>query len=349
MNSRQRLIGIVLVLALLGAGMSYSFLATPAGTIAVTAEPGRGEAPRIPYDKIRAFDYLKQICALGPRISATPGMEKQIELLKKHFEQHGFTVELQKFQAQQRSRPTPVEMVNLIARWNPEAKRRILLCTHYDTRPIADEEPDPKDWTKPFIGANDAGSGAAMMMELAHHMKELAPAIGVDFVLFDGEEYIFSHLSEANGGDRYFIGSEHFAGQYVGKFRNTPDAPKYLEGALLDMVAGKNAKFLYEETSALRAGVVVEKIWKIAGEVGSTCFVPKYGVGVRDDHLALLDAGIPAIDIVPCTNADTFRRLGEPFLTYPHWHRLTDTPENCSPDTLEQVGRVLSVWIKRAK
>jgi glutaminyl-peptide cyclotransferase len=354
MASRQRLIGVLVVLALLGAGMSYTYLATPTPGPAMApahapSAGGPAQTPRIAFDKARAFRYLKELCGLGPRISATPGMARQIELLTRHFEALGLTVELQRFPARQRSRPAPVEMVNFIARWNPSAQRRILLCTHYDTRPIADEEPDPKDWTKPFLGANDGGSGVAVMMELAHHLKDLSPALGVDFVMFDGEEYIFTRLSEDAGGDRYFFGSEHFAGKYLGSLRSNPEAPRYVEAVLLDMVAGKGARFLYEETSALRAGRLVEKIWKIAAEVGSGCFVPKYGVGVRDDHLALLDAGIPAIDIVPCTSAETFRRIGEPFLTYPHWHRLSDTPENCSPDTMEQVGRVLAVWIQRAK
>src|SRR5262249_23799678 len=161
-----------------------------------------------PFDGKRAMEYLEAISKIGPRISGSDGMRKQQEVLKKHFEEHGARVEFQRFTVRQRSQRDPVEMANLIARWHPDRPRRVLLCAHYDTRPIADREPNPRRWREPFISANDGGSGIALLMELAHHMKDLKVSVGVDFVLFDGEEYI--HQRE----DEYFFGSKHFAGQY---------------------------------------------------------------------------------------------------------------------------------------
>src|SRR6185295_2015374 len=107
---------------------------------------------------------------------------KQQELLKKHFEDLGGEVELQKFTARQKSTNRPVDMANLIVRWKPEKTTRVIFCSHYDTRPIADQEEDRRKWRDPFVSANDGGSGVALMMELGHHMKDLKTAVGVDFV-----------------------------------------------------------------------------------------------------------------------------------------------------------------------
>src|SRR5439155_13943393 len=125
------------------------------------------------------------------------------------FEAHGAKVELQRFTAKQVSQKQPVEMANLIASWFPERTKRVILCSHYDTRPIADQEPNPRRWREPFISANDGGSGVALLMEMAHHVKDMKTEVGIDFVLFDGEEYIFEPLH-----DKYFFGSEHFATHY---------------------------------------------------------------------------------------------------------------------------------------
>src|SRR3954470_2166032 len=102
-------------------------------------------------------------------------------------------------------------MTNLIVSWFPERKSRVILCAHYDTRPNADQEADRTKWGKPFVSANDGGSGVALLMELAHAMKDLPTGVGVDFVLFDGEEYVFTG---PDGNDDYFLGSRHFATDY---------------------------------------------------------------------------------------------------------------------------------------
>jgi glutaminyl-peptide cyclotransferase len=283
----------------------------------------------------RAMEYLRAICALGPRVSGSAGMQKQREMLRRHFEQCGARVEMQAFTAQQRSRRQPVEMVNLIARWYPERTRRLLLCTHYDTRPIADQEPDERLWHKPFLGANDGASGVAFMMELAHTVPHLPLHVGVDFVCFDGEEYIFDPRPSEWGGDRYFFGSEFFAQNYLRLRRDSPGSPVYVEAVLVDMIAGKNARFYIEQHSLLQAGPLVEKVWGYAKESGCRAFIPEPKHAVLDDHLQLLRAGIPAIDIID--------------FDYPHWHRLSDTPENCAPEGMEQVGRVVLLWLLRAR
>jgi hypothetical protein len=278
------------------------------------------------FDAKRAMGYLEAVCKIGPRISGTEGMTKQQELIEKHFKDLGAKVEYQKFTARQASRRRPTEMANMIVSWHPEREKRVILCSHYDTRPIADQEDDRRNWTKPFVSANDGGSGIALLMELGHHMKDLAPKVGVDFVFFDGEEYIFDSDS-----DHYFFGSEHFADEY----KKGKGKVKYQAAILLDMVAGKDASFPAEMNSLMKAGALVEEFWNVAEQVKATAFVKERGPNVQDDHLALNRGGIPAIDIID--------------FSYPHWHKLSDKPENCSGESMAQVARVLSAWLRRAK
>lgn len=285
-----------------------------------------GKVEPAAFDGTRAMKHLRDICAIGPRMSDTPGMKKQQDIIRKHFEDLGCPVRLQTFTARQKSRPTPVAMANMIVSFHPEKKRRVILCCHYDTRPIADQEPDPKKWNEPFLSANDGGSGVAFLMELGRHMKDLKLAVGVDFVFFDGEEYIFEPRR-----DEYFFGSKHFAQTW----RKEKDRPQYLGAVLLDMIAGKTAKFPVEGYSWQRARELCLEIWNIAGEVKADVFQRRLGDRVLDDHLALQNVGIPAIDIID--------------FDYPHWHRLSDTPENCAPEPMNQVARVLSIWLQRQR
>lgn len=282
-----------------------------------------------PFDGKQAMKYLEAICALGPRISGSTSMKKQQELVKKHFESLGAKVQMQTFMARQNNVKGEVEMTNIIVSFQPEKKRRVILCSHYDTRPMADQEPDPRNWKKPFVSANDGGSGVALMMELGNHMKDLKTNVGVDFVIFDGEEYIFK--AEGANRDRYFIGSEYFAKAW----RQSKDRCEYSAAILLDMVAGKTLHLPVEINSYRRYPKLCEEVWAIAREQNAKAFIWDRGHEVQDDHLELQKVGIPAIDIID--------------FDYPHWHRLTDTPENCSAASFEQVARVLSVWLQRTK
>ncbi|MFO0807099.1 MAG: M28 family peptidase [Gemmataceae bacterium] len=281
----------------------------------------------VKFDGQRALGYLKQLCDLGPRVSGSEAMKKQQAIAKAHFEKHGAKVELQKFTASQVSQFRPVELVNVIASWQPERDKRVIICTHYDTRPRADQEPDPSKWEEPFLSANDGTAGVAWLMELAHHMKDLPTKVGVDFVLFDGEEYVFD--GPYNSKDKYFLGSDHFAGEY----KRVPPKHRYTAAVLLDMAAGRNPSFPFEQNSYFKAQALATEIWGIAAEQGAAAFKNQLGHTVSDDHLALNRVGIPAVDIID--------------FDYPHWHRLSDKPENCSANTMEEVAKVLTVWLQR--
>lgn len=280
----------------------------------------------IPFNGARAYEYLKQLCAIGPRPSGSPGMQAQQKLLTDHFTRLGAKVELQTFRTRHPLNGSPVPMANLIVRWHPESKERILLCTHYDTLPFPLR--DPHNPRGVFVGANDGTSGVALLMELGNEMAELDLAYGVDFVMFDAEEFIFRE----NG--RYFVGSEYFARRYAAE--RLPY--RYRCGVLLDMVGDADLQ-LYQERNSMwwkDTRPLVEEIWATAARLGVTEFIPRKKYEINDDHVPLNNiAKIPTCDIID--------------FDYPYWHTRADTPENCSALSLAKVGWVVREWLKAKK
>jgi hypothetical protein len=222
-------------------------------------------------------------------------------------------------------------MTNIVVQWHPERRSRILLCAHYDTRPLPDRDPNPAQRQRGvFVGANDGASGTALLMELAHLMTNLDSPFGVDFVLFDGEELVYSDRR----GDPYFLGSTWFARQYV----NDPPEYHYRWGILLDMVADADLQIYQERNSYLWRDTrpLVEQIWSTAAELGVTEFVPVVKHVVNDDHLPLRNiAKIPTCNIID--------------FDFPYWHTEGDVPRRCSAQSLEKVGRVVYEWLKRVE
>lgn len=280
---------------------------------------------QIPFNGQRAYDNLVAICDIGPRISGSPGMLAQQEMLIDHFQKLGGKVNLQRFRVRHPRDGSEVRMANLLVRWHPDRKERILICAHYDTRPYPDR--DLNDPRGVFIGANDGASGPALLMELALHVRELPGDLGVDFVLFDGEEFVFN-----DNTDIYFLGSEYFARQYAAKQLDA----KYRWAVLIDMIADADLQ-IYEERNSIARNTrpLVNEIWQTAARLGVREFIARPKHEVRDDHLPLRQTGkIAAIDIID--------------FDYPYWHTTADTPDKCSALSMAKVGWVLSEWIKQA-
>lgn len=276
----------------------------------------------IPFDGARSYQWLQQICSIGRRISGTEGMLKQQEMVGAHFTSLGAKVHLQQWEVQA---PRPATLANMIIQWHPEARERVLLCAHYDTRPFPDE--DRKQPRGLFLGANDGASGVAVLCELAQHMPTLDCRYGVDFVLFDAEEFIFNKRT-----DRFFLGSEYFAEDY----RQNPPAHTYRWGVLLDMVGDKDLQLHPEKNSFTWPDTrpLVNDIWSTAKRLGVSEFVARSRHLVNDDHLALRNiAGIPTCDMID--------------FDYPYWHTVEDTPDKCSPESLAKVGWVVLEWLRQ--
>lgn len=294
----------------------------------VVEDPAAGPIPDR-YDADRAMGYLRQLCDLGPRPSGSPAMVQQQQLLESFFQQRGATVTRQAFQTRHPNDGSPVTMTNLIASWHPERPRRFLFCAHYDTRPFPDRDRENKRGI--FIGANDGASGTAGLMELANQLSDLPPDIGVDLVLFDGEEFIWDDRR-----DRYFIGSTYFAQAYKD---NPPDNP-YVAGVLLDMIGDRELKLYYEANSLRYAKPVAHSVWAMAERLGVKAFVPRQRHDLRDDHLPLNQiARIPTIDVIDFD----YPRPGIGAPSY--WHTQKDVPENCSGESIAAVVWVVHQWL----
>jgi hypothetical protein len=301
----------------------------------ITPTVGRQWTPPSPLNSGRAMKYLEQLCAIGSRTTGTAGMLKQQELLKQHFESLGGTVVFQSFQHRHPLTGQPVEVKNLIVQWHPDRKERVLLCSHYDTRPFPDR--DPKNRRGLFVGANDGASSTAALMELGHALRDLDIPIGVDFVFFDAEELVFD---DRNKNEPYFIGSTYFAQQYV----EEPPPYRYRAGILLDMIGDKDLQLYYDEASFKYAPQLAREVWDIAKGMGLKEFTPRVVHSIRDDHLPLNEiARIPTIDIIDFDYPTAASR------TRSYWHTTADTPDKCSGDSITKVVAVVLEWLKRQK
>lgn len=283
-----------------------------------------------PVDGSRAYKYLREICALGPRPSGSAAMQKQQQMLQEHFEKLGGRVTMQPFRAKNPLGGPPVSMANMLVEWHPDRKDRVLLVAHYDTRPLPDRDPNPAlRRSGIFLGANDGASGTALLMELAHLMKDYTGNVGIDFLLVDGEELVY-----VENRDPYLLGSTYFAEQYV----QSPPEHQYRWGVVLDMVADENLQLYQEQNSVSWPDTrpLVKEIWNTAARLGVKEFIPRAKYTVRDDHLPLRNiAKIPSCDIID--------------FDYSAWHTTMDVPRRCSGSSLAKVGWVVYEWAKEQK
>lgn len=318
--NRTPLIGCLVVLSALAVGQVFAQTSPSA------------------FDGQQAYGYLREICSFGNRMSGSKGMQLQQEFLVKHFKELGYDVEFQRFEAKHPLTGQAVPMANIIVRLFPERKERILMCAHYDTRPLPEEETDPRRRQQGvFLGANDGASGVAVLMELANHVKDLPDRYGLDFVFFDAEELVYGRRGT------YFLGSEYFARDYAKGNRDY----EYIAGVLLDMVGDAKLGIFQERHSVSwkETRPIVQGIWGTAARLGIHEFIPRVGYEVSDDHLPLYRiAGIPTIDVIDFHYPEPSEVPGGIY-----WHTTNDSPGRCSADSLGKVGTVMLEWLRSAE
>ncbi len=277
------------------------------------------------FDGGRAFSLLEAQTAFGPRVPETSAHATCLSWLVGSLRESCDTVEALPFSMQGYDGIT-LHLTNVLGRINPTNPKRILLAAHWDSRPMADHAAKESDRTKPVPGANDGASGVAVLLHLAELLTTTRPAIGVDILLLDGEDY-------GRDGDEsmFCLGAKHHAAT-----RQTASAPLF--GILLDLVGDRDAQFAMEEYSRQYAPDIVQLVWREASRLGLSRFRSTTGPGIYDDHVPLnTTGGIKMIDIIDAQlvghNTTDERRK--------YWHTPDDVPANCSPETLEQVGRLL--------
>ena len=276
-----------------------------------------------------AYKFIERQASYGPRNPGSEGHQQAENYLINKLRSYAGNQAVfpQKFTAAGYEGDT-LQMTNVIAAFNTQSSDRIMLCAHWDTRPRA--EKDSTDVNKPILGADDGGSGVGVLLELARIFEKNPPPIGVDIVLFDGEDY-------GKEGDlsKYFLGSRHWS-------KNPPVegyAPRF--GILLDMVGGKGAQFPKEGYSMQYAPALVNELWAIGAAKGyDNLFLDKQGSNVSDDHLVInRNLNIPTINIIRHTAADDGAQFA------PYWHTQNDDMSIISKETLQGVGVVLTELI----
>lgn len=266
------------------------------------------------FDQERAYRRLVELCSLGPRNHGSEGKSRAERWIREALLESGAEVSVHEFRHTPKGATADVSFRNIIGRIKPADQRRVLIGTHYDTRAFADKDEDPAHRVEPIIGANDGGSGVAVMLEMAALWKEQSPPVGVDLIFFDGEDF-----GKAEEWEDYFLGSRAWA-------RDFPDyRPEW--GVILDMVGDASLRIRKERDSLARAPAVVGRLWSAAGRVGSTAFTDETGGRILDDHTAFLDRGVPVVLLID--------------FQYRWFHTAGDTPEKCSAASLGQVGRVV--------
>jgi hypothetical protein len=291
-----------------------------------------GCSARPEVDGVRAQARVVFQVAAGARVPGSAAHARILEWLDVELTRLGGRVERQAFTDSSLGRP--LALTNVIAHFGPVAAPGgareagpgrdgapgIVLCAHWDSRPWADQDPDPAFRALPVPGANDGASGVAVLLEVAELMRRRSPPLPVDLVFFDGEDQ-----GGANEPQGFCLGARHYARQL-----GTRGEEKPLAAFLFDMVGDRDLEIHPEVQSAERAANLVALVLEGARATGARQFKSDPRYSITDDHIPLLEAGVPAVDIID--------------FDYPAWHTHRDLPDQTSPASLAAVARV-AAWI----
>ncbi|MGY5854417.1 MAG: M28 family peptidase [Candidatus Thorarchaeota archaeon] len=265
------------------------------------------------FDGNNAFTYLTAQCDFGYRPPGSDNLSLCRQYIAETLESMGWIVKIQNFTYRD------TECANIIATINDYYNSSIILGAHYDTRPLADNDPNPANRNIPVLGANDGASGVAALMELARVLPEYVQST-VELVFFDAED------SGGIDGWNWIQGSTYYVTQLDQERRSNISAM-----ILLDMIGDASLRIPREIYSS---DSLQDEVWSIAASLGySSVFLNVTGSGIYDDHYPFIDdAKIPALDIIHY-----------PFPS--SWHTIGDTPDKCSPTSLETVGKVVEYFV----
>lgn len=316
-----------ILIALLCAGCAKIRTGSDSSGASPDSDTTVAAVPQIPFDADSAFLFVKKQLDFGPRVPNTTAHAHAGDWMTAKLKQYGVNVTEQRADLKAFD-GTTLHARNIFGQINPEVEERILLMAHYDSRPWADEDPDPAKRKLPVPGANDGASGVAVILEIMRQLQASGSKAGVDILFSDAEDW------GDNGDDNsWALGTRHFvANPPIKGYRPS-------QVILLDMVGGKDALFPQEYFSVDADPALVAKIWDKAATLNlSDIFLNSPGGAVTDDHMEFIKAGIPAIDIIEYHPGKGFD---------PEWHTTADDLSNISPATLSAVGRTLLLHLSK--
>lgn len=330
MTKRIVAIGLIIVFLvfLFFAGWNSFFHQTTKPTVATPNTEQPVENVNVPqFNADSAYYYTKKQLDFGFRIPGTPVQKKVADWLTAKMKTYTKNVYVQNTQVKIYTGKM-VPCINIIGSFNPQAQKRILLLSHWDSRPYADEDTVNKD--KPFPSANDGASGVGILLEMARQFSMQSPSVGVDILLTDVEDYGPPRGSNIPDDNFYCLGTQYWA-----KHPHVPNYSAYY-GILLDMTAAKGAQFLQEGYTKQYAPDVLKKVWDTGNELGfSQYFRDEAGVPITDDHYYINTmANIPTIDIIDLDN-------NSPTYFDRYWHTHQDNMDIIDTNTIKAVGQTL--------
>lgn len=294
------------VVALLLTGCGPATPAVPAVVETPTEEQLALRAAS-PFVVDSALAYTRHQIDAGPRVPGTEAHRAVGDWLVATLRQRGGVVQEQTWSHQTRDGQT-LQLRNIGARFGPATGPRLLYIAHWDTRPLAEKDADATRRAMPIPGANDGAAAVGMLLEVARQLSLRAPAIGVDLVFVDGEDW--GDFQDRARKD-VLIGSQYLAAHPL--FPNTT----YTWGVVWDLVATPNGEFAQEATSIAKAPNMILGLWEISQALGYTrTFPARVGAALIDDHLPLQEAGLPVGVMIAYdgfaahhTHGDTFEAL----------------------------------------
>ena len=325
---KRLIFSISIALSLITLSIAGCSSAAKSNQNAAEAESADASMPAADFNADSAYAFVEAQCDFGPRVPGSDAHSRCGDYLVHQLKKYGAIVTEQKAKLKAFD-GTTLNMRNIIASYNPNAEKRILLLAHWDCRPWADSDADPANHALPVMGANDGASGVGVLLEIARALHARQAQVGVDIMLVDDEDWGSHDGNEESWalGTQYWTKNMHIKGY----------RPAF--GILLDMVGAYGAKFYQEYYSTAYAQSVVTEVWNIAHRLGYGAMFPKeQGGGITDAHVFVNRAGIPCIDIIDM-------RPGTEHGFFPHWHTTADTMQNIDPATLKAVGSVVLTLI----
>lgn len=333
-----RIIFLLLTLSLVSCGANSGKVKENMAFLAESESAAPGDvmesAPLGNFDADSAYTYLARQVEFGPRVPNTGAHRATGDWLEGELKRHGAKVTSQEMQLKAFD-GTVLNSRNIFARIPGSGEKEggesmpVLLLAHWDSRPWADKDPDPEKRKMPVTGANDGASGVAVLLEIARQLSLNPIATPVDILFVDAEDWGTDGDDESWAlGTKYFVDNPPVAGY----------SPQY--AILLDMVGGEGATFCREYFSERSAPGIAEKFWNTAHRLGyGEMFPNRIGTAVMDDHVQLIKAGIPAIDII-----EFHPEGGSGFNS--RWHTASDDMSGISKITLGAVGASLLEFLR---